>query len=370
MGKKKITLEEAQQEFIIRNLTPLFDEYKNNKEKLLAQTQEGYLVITSIDKLKTEHKPNIFDPHNYYTLGNIKLWLKLNNKKYNLLSDKYESNNKKLIFSSFENYLFTQCWSSMKFGHKPAIFHKSNPYTIQNIKLWCKLNNKPFELLSDIYKNNSEKLKWRCLKGNCGEEFKASWSDIQSGYGCGVCEGRQVKLSNCLATKNPDLASEWYPILNINLTPYDVPVNSGKKVWWLCKECGHKWEALIYSRNSGNGCPQCSESKGEKRIKKYFNYCNINYIWQKEFDNLLGIGNGNLSYDFYLPQCNLLIEYQGNYHDGTVGAHIQSKEDFEKQIEHDRRKREYAQNNNINLLEIWYWDFDNIEEILEKYFNQ
>ena len=43
-----------------------------------------------------------------------------------------------------------------------------------------------------------------------------------------------------------------------------------------------------------------------------------------------------------------------------------SKEDFNKQQEHDRRKKEYAKYNNIKLLEIWYWDFDNIEEILHK----
>jgi len=40
--------------------------------------------------------------------------------------------------------------------------------------------------------------------------------------------------------------------------------------------------------------------------------------------------------------------------------------DFERQVEHDKRKCEYTQNNNINLLVIWYWDFDNIEGILKR----
>ena len=73
-------------------------------------------------------------------------------------------------------------------------------------------------------------------------------------------------------------------------------------------------------------------------------------------------------YDFYLPEHNLLIEYQGQFHDGT--AHQQSKKEFERQQEHDKRKREYAKDNNIKLLEIWYYDFDNIEEILNKELNQ
>jgi len=93
-------------------------------------------------------------------------------------------------------------------------------------------------------------------------------------------------------------------------------------------------------------------------------HCHIYYISQKEFEGLVGLRNGNLSYDFYLPQYNLLIEYQGQFHDGT--APRQTKEQFEKQQEHDRRKKQYVENNKIRLLEIWYWDFDRIEEILDR----
>jgi len=91
------------------------------------------------------------------------------------------------------------------------------------------------------------------------------------------------------------------------------------------------------------------------------------FIPQKTFPNLLGLGGGLLSYDFYLPKYNLLIEYQGNYHDGT--ANNQTEEEFIIQKEHDRRKKEYAEQNEYNFLEIWYKDFDNIETILNEYLN-
>ena len=78
---------------------------------------------------------------------------------------------------------------------------------------------------------------------------------------------------------------------------------------------------------------------------------------------------GNLSYDFYLPQYNLLIEYQGEQHEKYVKGFHKSKRDFERQQEHDRRKKQYAIDNNIKLLEIWYWDFDNVEDILNKKIN-
>lgn len=66
-----------------------------------------------------------------------------------------------------------------------------------------------------------------------------------------------------------------------------------------------------------------------------------------------------------MSDFDLLIEYQGNFHDGSsfVGDFF-TKERLEIQKEHDKRKRKYAKEHNIKLLEIWYWDFDNIEKIL------
>lgn len=52
-----------------------------------------------------------------------------------------------------------------------------------------------------------------------------------------------------------------------------------------------------------------------------------------------------------------------------VRDYIKLKKDFERQLEHDKRKREYAKQHNIKLLEIWYYDIDNIENILVKELN-
>jgi len=58
----------------------------------------------------------------------------------------------------------------------------------------------------------------------------------------------------------PGLAREWHALKNPDLTPEEVTPGSGKKVWWICKE-GHEWEAVIYSRSRGSGCPVCSQAK-------------------------------------------------------------------------------------------------------------
>ena len=119
---------------------------------------------------------------------------------------------------------------------------------------------------------------------------------------------------------------------------------------------------------NGHGCPKCSFSHGEKEISKFLDKYDIKYIPQHKFSGLKGVGNRLLSYDFYLPNYNLLIEYQGRQHEHPID-YFGGEEQFRVQQEHDERKREYAKLHNINLLEIWYYDEDNIEEILTKKLN-
>lgn len=65
---------------------------------------------------------------------------------------------------------------------------------------------------------------------------------------------------NDLATVNPELAKEWHPTKNGDLTPSDVMAGSHIKVWWQCGN-GHEWQAVINSRSSGRACPYCANKK-------------------------------------------------------------------------------------------------------------
>lgn len=70
---------------------------------------------------------------------------------------------------------------------------------------------------------------------------------------------------NDLLSVNPVLSSEWNYDKNIKM-PTDYTAGSVQKVWWRCS-FGHEWEATIYSRNQGVGCPYCSN----KKVLKGFN---------------------------------------------------------------------------------------------------
>ena len=56
---------------------------------------------------------------------------------------------------------------------------------------------------------------------------------------------------------NKSLSLQWHYARNGSLTPRDVTPNSNWKIWWICDK-GHEWEAFIYQRNKGSGCPYCA----------------------------------------------------------------------------------------------------------------
>ena len=98
------------------------------------------------------------------------------------------------------------------------------------------------------------KVWWIC--GRCGHSWKA-YIYSRKKHGCPCCAGNiLVPGVNDLQTVNPAVAAQWHPTKNKGLTPDRVAANRNKKAWWICSE-GHVWEAFIYSRNQGRGCPFC-----------------------------------------------------------------------------------------------------------------
>jgi len=116
---------------------------------------------------------------------------------------------------------------------------------------------------NDVTPGSNKKVWWKCEKGE-DHEWIASVDKRTRGRDCPVCSGRKVVKSNCLATLKPEIAKEWHPTLNGDLTPYDVTSSSGKKVWWKCnKGDDHKWLTSSASRANKRkrGCPFCVGQK-------------------------------------------------------------------------------------------------------------
>lgn len=214
----------------------------------------------------------------------------------------------------------------------------------------------------DKYVNYNTKILHECLI--CGNKWNISPGHILEGKGCPICAAKK-----CGDTKRKTL--EQYQtdinIRDLNITVLGEYVNAHTKILHKCHACGMEFEATPNNILSGRCCPNCSEkSYGEFFISNHLIKNNILYFRQYKYDDLKGVGNGLLSYDFYIPKYNLLCEFNGVQHYKPV-EYFGGEEKFKTQQEHDYRKREYAKLHNINLLEIRY--DENIEEVLTNCFN-
>ena len=214
---------------------------------------------------------------------------------------------------------------------------------------------------------------------NTGKHFEFEWeSSIHNrnkGNGCPYLSGQAVWSGfNDLATINQELAAQWHPTKNKNLKPTQVTANTNKKVWWMYpyddpntgKHFEFEWESSIHNRNKGSGCPYLTTYKGEEYIKQYLQKNNISFDVQQKFTDLLGSGDGQLSYDFSIPDekyGHILIEYNGIQHYEVV-EYFGGEEKFKIQKEHDKRKRDYAKKHGYKLITVKY-TYDTYESIAE-----
>jgi DNA-directed RNA polymerase subunit RPC12/RpoP len=148
---------------------------------------------------------------------------------------------------------------------------------------------------NDIVAGTQKTVWWQC--GVCGHEWgtsvaKRRGSARVAGTRCPACSNKTVTNKNCLAVTFPQLAKEWHPTKNGELTPFDVTAGSDKRAWWLCQTCTHEWDAHIYHRKK-TGCPICGNRKIAKKMMK------SNEEFVREIKELVG--------DEYVP----LEEYNG-----------------------------------------------------------
>ena len=129
---------------------------------------------------------------------------------------------------------------------------------------------------------------------------------------------------------------------------------------WKCKcSCGNEVDVRINNLHSGKtqSCG-CIKSRGETIISKILQENNISYKKEYSFEDLLGINQGKLRFDFAIFDKNnyliKLIEFQGRQHfENTLLWNNDNKI-------HDEYKRKYCKEHSIELLEIPYYDINKI----------
>lgn len=226
-------------------------------------------------------------------------------------------------------------------------------------------SEKDYELLTDEseYTGVSMTISYRCKKHGVQSSTLGNFIE---GHGCIHCsyEERGKKCRHSI-----DYIISIIESYNDNklLNPEDYIGSNEHNLIIECGLCGTTYETSFsdYVSNMQIRCYACSnkESKGEFAIRCVLNKYNILFSKGKTYDDCRDVRC--LPFDFYVPEYNLLIEFDGQQHFGQYN----NFGDYETVKKHDEIKNKYCKDNNINLLRIPYWDFNKIEEILLKELN-
>ena len=141
-------------------------------------------------------------------------------------------------------------------------------------------------------------------------------------------------------------------------------VNAKTVVLVKCNTCQHEWSPQADSLMHGSGCPLCNFSKGETLVSQLLRFYDIVHECQKRFEDCRS--SRPLPFDFFCPDQNTLIEFQGLQHfkpHETWGGVVA----LQQCVERDNIKKKYCEDNDIRLLLIKY--DDKVEEKLLKHFN-
>lgn len=216
------------------------------------------------------------------------------------------------------------------------------------------IENEGYILLTDKanYKNTKTKLNIICPDGTPWETTYNKFY-LGSRKPCVPLSYEYVK--EYIEKEGYDLLSESYK-------------NNRTKLILKCRKCGNIFKVHFNNfKDCQSRCPQCyNKSKGEEEVKKYLDANKIIYIRQYRFDDCKF--KNKLPFDFYLPKQNICIEYNGSQHYGK--SFKMTDEEFEAQKKRDLIKKEYCRRNKINLIIIPYWEFKNINEILNNKINK
>ena len=370
---KKLTLEYINNYCLCNNYDMLKPNqiYKDSKQKLLwicpkhgeyKQTWHNHkngqsCPICNRERLKTNN------PNKRWNMKKMYDYCKDNNLDLPKEGQKYTNLHNKYIYICPKHGEYQQGWSEHKNGHlckKCSLDKLSSKFSKGYSKYLKDCKEKGYDLPIEDYKNAKTKIRHKCNKGHIYEQTPNSHLH---GEGCPKC-------GNSLKTGRQSKSPKKY-IQECREKGLDLPIedykNSHTKIKHKCSK-GHLYlqsPDMHITPNRLTGCPICNESHGERFIRNYLDKHHIKYIPQKRFHDLKD--KTYLSYDFYLPDYNILIEYQGEQH-YISKDYFGGDKQFKNQQKHDKLKRDYAKNNGYKLLELHY-SLDTQDKV-DKYLNR
>lgn len=288
---------------------------------------------------------------------------KLKEKGYEILiqEDEYKGINYKYDFKCPNGHERPMYLSDLLNGHECKIcatekVMKKIRLSLKEVKEYFELFE--YELLSEEYKNAETPLVIKCPNGHITNTM--TYGNFKAGHRCLKCYNLETSKRQLIPFEE---RKEFVESFGFKILIKDSEYKDGsQKILLSCPE-GHEFNMCMHDFQQGNRCPYCNNSKGEEKIKSFLECHNMEYIKEKRFNDCRGKAKP-LPFDFYLPNYNCCIEYDGKQH-YHLNSYSFTLLDLMNRKYLDNKKSKYCKDNNIKLIRIPYWDFDNIEKILE-----
>lgn len=264
------------------------------------------------------------------------------------------------IFDTYPNNL-----SKGNNGCKSCIsdaLSKRNLKSHEEFEEQVKLMNPHIKLL-EKYNGAKGSLKCYCTIHN--KEFTKYFQRlITSHTGCDECYKEDIRER---MGKSTERFKEELKVVHPELEVIGKYVNRYTPIEFYCHDHNYRfYDIPSHVLNRYNCCAKSSKFIKELEVGSILDELKIKYTPQKSFYECRDVNA--LPFDYYLNDYHILIEYQGEQHYKVVKFGTQdldeAKQKFEYTKKHDEIKKQYCKNNDIPLIEIPYWEYDNMKSFL------
>lgn len=290
---------------------------------------------------------------------------KKHNNKYDYSRVSFRTQAEKIEIICSEHGIFTQIASQHKiYGCKKCgnkLKNQSKRITVDYFIEKCSIrykNKYDYHLINKI-DGVHDKVKIICPQHGVFEQQVET--HMNSKIGCMQCyndvRGEMNILSNDVVINNLKIKHPEYDYSKVNYIGNQIKIDI------ICQKHG-VFRSLYHNLLNGSKCPKCRESKGETAIRLFLERNNIQYIKEYYFNEQTGRKDSNI-FDFYLPDKNIFIEYNGIQHYKSVdffgGDEALTKQRYKDVSKLFITSFEFGG----ELIEVPFYYLSNIDEYLE-----
>lgn len=297
----------------------------------------------------------------------INKFQEIHKNKYDYSKIKYINNTTKVEIICIKHGSFKQRPSDHIQGHGcPKCggcgkYFNGNEYFIKRSQ---EIHENKYDYSLVEYKTAKIKVKIICPEHG---EFVQTPNNHLQGQGCIRCRNNFISKNNKF---DSNIIIENLNKIHGNKYSYPESINSlgGGKIKIICPKHGLFEQNIINHYYNKNGCEKCGNnrlSKGETQIEIFLKENNINHMREYKFEKCINPKtNKKLPFDFYLPDFNLCIEFDGFQHFNEAPWFKIGPEELKEIKYKDNIKNKYCDKNNIKLIRISYIDFKEIKNTL------